>query len=193
MQARLTPICYEEGLHQGAANGCAEFINIATESYLKELLSDIFHRTRCNGETYIKTSGYKRRLEKQEAAWLKGTLQRNAAGLLPIEVEAAAQHQPLNLTDLRLALDLGNSYLSQLRLVSDRLIIGQQVQDEDEFDDGPVLPNGTAPLITNGTVLTNGVHDVEMSDEPPWGWSGGLLSDIDALGSVLDDCLAVGQ
>lgn len=211
IQARMVPICYEEGLVQGAATGCSDFVNVAAETCIRELLADMFHRIRTNGPTFVQTTKYKRRLMRQEISFNKGTLQKDATGLLPIEVEAAASRKPLGLNDFRLALDLGNTFMSQLRLVSDRINIGYRIDDEDDAGIGihaaraaPVV-NGIKGLpkinghLTNGIVNgVNGINGINgaIHDEPEemdWSWSGGKMNDCDGLNSILDECMTIGQ
>ena len=72
----MVPICYEEGVVGGASEGTAAAMNVATETFIKEVLTGIFGRVRSNGPSYVMTSTYKRRLEREEEAWLRVRAQR---------------------------------------------------------------------------------------------------------------------
>jgi transcriptional coactivator HFI1/ADA1 len=200
IQSRMVPICYEMGIGGGAAPGSAEFMNLATETFLKEILADQFGRVRSNGDHYIKTAAYKKRLEKEEAMWLReeGGMVKNAAGLLPVEVEATEGRQPLDMSDLKLALSLGDTYVQQVPFVASKVRDewnsgARDADEEQEFDArGAVKANGVQPPPTmNGHAIGDEMEVDGVADG--WGWSGGSASDRDALGSLLDDCLAVGS
>jgi hypothetical protein len=101
------------------------------------------------------------------------------------------KRKPLSLNDLRLGLSMGNSYLNQMRLVTDRVMVGELVDDEDEqAEDGDDGGNKM-----NGVVMTNGTHDedVHMEDVEGHGWPGATVKDREELGAVLEDLLAVRQ
>lgn len=203
VSARIMPICYEEGLVAGAAPGCAEFVNVAAEAYVKELLADIFMRVRSNGVNYVQTAAFRKRLAREEAAFERAEVKRNAVGLLPCEAEVGAKRKPISLNDLRMCCTLGNSALSQIRLVSDRIMVGDFVDDEDDEGLFEEIERGTGAKM-NGVAapMTNGTHDHDgdtnmtgMDGEilGDWSWVGGAVGDREQLGGVLEDCLAVGQ
>ncbi|KAK7512903.1 transcriptional regulator of RNA polII, SAGA, subunit-domain-containing protein [Phyllosticta citriasiana] len=133
IDARMTPICYEEGIASGAASECASFMNLATETFIKEVLSNILGRVRSNGEDYIKTAAYRKQLQREEELSLSNEVQRNAAGLLPIEVEESRRRKPIDLGDLRVALELGDSYLGQVPLISAGIL--NACYDTDGYDE----------------------------------------------------------
>ncbi|RMZ75076.1 hypothetical protein DV737_g5470, partial [Chaetothyriales sp. CBS 132003] len=115
VQARIVPICYEAGLVSGAGSQCAELIQTATETFLKNMLHDIFNRVRANGPRYengagsgIFTGHFKRQVLKEEAEVSAGRLSRNRDdGMLPVESRAAQNRRPLSVADLRLATAVG--------------------------------------------------------------------------------------
>ncbi|OCL06310.1 hypothetical protein AOQ84DRAFT_343503 [Glonium stellatum] len=188
IEARMLPICYEEGLPSGCAPGAAEFMNIATETYIKEALSNFFGRVSSNGDAYIKTASYKRQLEKEEEKCLRNEIRKNDGGLLPVEVEAASKRPALSMADLKLALELGDGYLGQVPLIAGQIINGGHLDVEFEGREA----NGI-----NGMGAVNGVAyhidtDAMAIDEADWGWQGGGVSDLDTLNGVLDQCLSVG-
>jgi len=98
--------------------------------------------------------------------------------------------------DLRLALETGNTYLSQVRLVSDRIVVGEHVDDEEEgrSDDEEPSSSASARRVNGMTsTMTNGTHDEDVvMEDVDLVWLGGSAADREALGSVLDDCLAIG-
>jgi len=177
----------------GAAAGCADFINVAAEAYVKELMADILARVRTNGANYVQTAAFRKRIRREEDGWERGELTRNAVGLLPCEVEADAKRLPLNVNDLRTAIELGNNYLNQMRLVSDRIMVGD-FMDEDEAATVEETDSGAVKM--NGVLLLNGTHDEDehmMDVDGDWTWVGGTANEREQLGSVLEDLLVVGQ
>ncbi|KAL1633315.1 hypothetical protein SLS56_002948 [Neofusicoccum ribis] len=209
IEARMTPICYEEGIASGATPDAAAFMNIATETFIKEVLSNILGRVRSNGEDYIKTAAYRRQLELEEEKWLQGEVQRNPAGLLPVEIEESKNRKPLNMGDLRIALELGDSYLGQVPLIGAGILNARYYDGEsyeaEKMDIDQLTASTAAARLTNGTIpaVINGVngtaaaaaphHDPdEMMIDDDWGWQGASAKDREAVNSVLDDILATG-
>lgn len=199
---RMTPICYEEGIVGGASDGSAVYMNIATEMFIKEVLSGVLERTRTNGPNYIMTSSYKRQFEQEEEAFLRGELQKNGNSLLPVEQAMASQRPPLGMADFRLSLELGDSYLGHMPLTIER-IMGAYL--EGEFSDemmvdgsGPEdtrMVNGVDPVVNgvNNNTLYGDDDTIMMDDSLDWGWEGATAEDREALDVLLDECLAVGQ
>ncbi len=191
LNARMVPICYEEGVVGGCANGCADLLNIATETYIKEALTDILARVRSNGDNYVKTASYKQQLGKEEDMWLHGEVTKSNSGLLPVELDAGMKRQPLGTEDLQLALKMGDPYLGHMPLFAERIIDSAYMAYDTDVDCRSVDIRIGAKI--NGIALVNGVRDDEMHvNENDWGWQGGTSTDRMALDSVLDDCLAVG-
>lgn len=218
IQARMQPICYELGIGGGASPlaGCAEYLNLACETYVKKVLADVIGAVWSNGPSnsngesnnFIKTAAYKRRLEKEEAMWLReeGGIARNAAGLLPVEVEASEGRKAFDMGDFRLALRTADGLKHQNPLMAARVVEGWSgLPGADWYDDGEdeekheskgaVKVNGVVrpKPVVNG--LTNGTGgdemDIDSTGPDDWGWPGGGAGDREALGSLLDDCLAV--
>ena len=192
----MIPICYEEGLVAGATSGCADLLAVAVEAYMKELLADIYSRVRSNGVNYVQTAAWRRKYRREDELAERKELKRNAVGLLPCEADVGREKRPLGLMDLRLALETGNTYLSQVRLVSDRIVVGEYVDDEEEgrSDDDEPSTSAMAPRLNGITsTMTNGTHDEDIvMEDVDLVWLGGNAADREALGSVLDDCLAIG-
>ncbi|RMD44032.1 hypothetical protein DV735_g1070, partial [Chaetothyriales sp. CBS 134920] len=115
VHARIVPICYEAGLVNGSSSHCAELIQTAMETFLKNMLHDVFNRVRANGPRYdngagsgIFTAHFKRQLTKEEAQASAGQLGRNRDDdLLPVESRVAQNRRPLSVADLKLANAVG--------------------------------------------------------------------------------------
>ncbi|KAF2711367.1 hypothetical protein K504DRAFT_465133 [Pleomassaria siparia CBS 279.74] len=219
IQTRMLPICYEAGLPSGHTNDCAEYMNIATETYIKEALTNLFQRVSSNGGGFVKTAEYKRKVEREEERIARGELGRGVSGELPIEVEERRKRPPLCMEDLRLALELGDSYLGQVPLISGaitnaRFLDAYGVEElamETQGQGRSIVPvangvpnlapvsllNGTADGNLNGNnAALNNYHfnldepTVDFGDD--WTWKGGEVQDVDGLDGVLDGCLAIG-
>ena len=145
MLSRLVPICYEESLPNGCSLSVAEFVITGTEFFLKEFLSSVYARTRCNapgnsgpgsgsmvsgaeaaaGGTQgriIMTGRYRKQLEKEEEGWKNGEVVRSReTGLLPIEAKETANKGPLTINDMKLAIDIGPGLLGNMPLIKHRV------------------------------------------------------------------------
>ena len=206
IQGRIEPISYESGLtgvQQGALQGCAELIEQATEVYVKEMLGALLGHARSNvpGIASVQTSRFRKRLRHEEDDAERGVLQRNAAGLLPVEMEIQANRDALDMQDLRLGLKLDDAFLKTDRFLGEDIMLNQ-------YPDLDLNPKSDSPLFGNGSrasaPATNGVHDkAEEKDAPAdpmdideldFGHFKGITKkDSDLLMSTLDDCLlAVG-
>lgn len=173
----------------GCGTACSDLMSVAAETFVKEQLSDLFRRVRSNGPQYIKTSKFRRKLNKEEEAYDRGEVQRTAYGLLPVETEVESQRRPFNREDLRLAALMGNSFISQSRIIHEKIISAPFVEEEyDEDDDDVHLKNGTR---VNGFARGD-VMDGVQKEETEWGWSGGNWGELKELDGELDDVLAIG-
>jgi transcriptional coactivator HFI1/ADA1 len=198
----MVPICYEESVASGASFPCAEFMAIATETFVKQVLSSVFSRTRHNGPSGtingMMTRKYRRQLEREELGFTRGEITKDlATGLLPVEAKEASIRQPLGVKDLRLALNLGGALLGQMPLVVEE-IMGAYDEDElelerhgyiEELREKAETDKKSAAMITAATTETNGVDAMDIDDE--WEWEGGTLTDRDQLNSLLDECLSL--
>ncbi|KAK3681469.1 transcriptional regulator of RNA polII, SAGA, subunit-domain-containing protein [Podospora appendiculata] len=217
IEARMLPFCYDAGLVSGHAAEAAQFMSIATETYIKEVLSSIFSRTRCNGPgdsgnagfgpngAWVQTHKYHRQLAREEEAFTRGEVTRDKSGLLPIEAKAASERGPLGMADLRIALEMGDCGLSNFPVIAESLIFNYRegelenwddytwVDGRDRRTDGEDVEMGGV----NGTkaeTLPNGInhHDDPMDIDNEMWWEGADDNDGDFLDGVLDSCLAVG-
>ena len=219
IESRMLPICYETGLISGHAPDAAHFMSVATETFVKEVLSSIFSKTRSNGpgasgsagtgggSNWIQTHKYRIQLEQDEEAWLRGEIQRDKNGLLPAEAKAASERGPLGMADVRTALEMGDCGLGQMPVVVQQIMLGYQEGELEAWDEYTYLREGGGITIkerdedvvmgnadfTNGI---NGVNGYDMDDGSingdDWGWEGVETQDTSALDNLLDSCLAVG-
>lgn len=193
IHARMIPICYEESIVSGAGFPCAEFMAIATETFVKEVLSVVFSRTRSNGPSGtingMMMRKYRQQLEREELAFTRGEIVKDAAtGLLPVEAKEASTRKPLGVRDLRLALELGGGVLSHMPLIVDQ-IMGGYLEDELETDK---QDRGDEPAQANydDTRPNNFTDDMDLDDLDSE-WEGGTAADHNQLGALLDDCLSI--
>lgn len=218
----MSPICYENGLTSGHTPDAAQFMSVATETFIKQFLSSVFDRTRCNGPGaggsagsgggagWITTHKYRRQLEREEEAWSRGDIQRDKSGLLPIEAKAASERGPLGMADLQTALELGDCGLAQMPIVIEQVTLGYREGELEGWNEYTMLSEYGEALvdvdkehdvemkgidhISNGLDGANGNPDVEDDqDIEGWGWEGAASNDREALNSILDSCLAIGS
>ena len=183
IQNRIEPICYEEGLvggvAQGVLQGLAEIMEQATEVYLKELVGALYSHSRTNGEGCISSSKYRKQLRKEEDDVDRGAIQRNAAGLLPVELEVQATRQGLTLEDLTLSMQLEDSYIRQDQFLVQKMALNRY----------PDLYMRTEQPMANGVPKEDAVVTDDYADT---NWRGVSKGDAEDLVKVLDECLAFG-
>ncbi|KAL5392941.1 hypothetical protein DPSP01_000633 [Paraphaeosphaeria sporulosa] len=200
---RLLPICYESGLPQGHAPDCADLLNIACENYIKEALTNFFTLVNANGTGYVRTAEYKKRVEREEARVARGEMVRLAGGELPVEHEERRKRKLLCMEDLRLALEIGDSYLAHVPILAgaishSRCLDTPGVEDIYLPPRGKAMANGFNGTKPNPHALnldrdrTRDVGDPMDIDEES-NWQGGSVKDIDDLDSALDAVLELGD
>jgi transcriptional coactivator HFI1/ADA1 len=212
----MLPICYETGLVSGHVPDAAHFMSVATETFIKEVLSSIFSRTRSNGPgasgsagtgggaTWVQTHKYRTQLEREEEACLRGEIQRDKSGLLPIEAKAASERGPLGMADVRTALELGDCGLGQMPVVVQQIMLGYREGEVEAWDDyswpepyvrvvGEDVDADVEMGGVNGVYGINGVNGHAPDDSDDYGWEGADPDDKLALDSLLDSCLAIGS
>ncbi|KAK3377845.1 transcriptional regulator of RNA polII, SAGA, subunit-domain-containing protein [Podospora didyma] len=218
IEARMLPFCYEAGLTSGHVSDAAQFMSLATETYIKEVLSTIFSRTRSNGpgdsgnagfgpgSGWVQTHKYRRQLAREEEAAARGEVTRDKSGLLPVEAKAAGERGPLGMSDLRLAVEMGDCGLANFPIVSKSVVYSYREGELENWDDYTFI-NRHDPhteieedVEMGGTIngekssaLPNGVHPGDQMDidNDMW-WEGADPNEGDFLDGVLDQCLAVG-
>lgn len=188
----MVPICYEESIVSGAGLPCAEFMALATETFVKEVLSVVFSRTRSNGPSGtingMMTRNYRQELEREELAYTRGEIGKDSAtGLLPVEAKEAGNRKPLGVRDLRLALELGNSFVGHMPLIVDQ-IMGGYFEDELETDKQDRVEDGVEPADDDTKYIF--ADDMEI-DEADSEWEGAAMADREQLGALLDECLSM--
>jgi transcriptional coactivator HFI1/ADA1 len=190
-------------------------MNIATETYIKEALMNLFQRVSSNGPGYIKTAEYRRKVDREEDRIAKGELGKTAGGLLPVEYEEMKKRKPLCMEDLRLALVLGDSYLGQVPLMAGSINMDRHLDaygiEEIYPEANPATYNSKTGFLMERTASggvvngVNGVHAagkevngtngwvVELNDLPAEGygevWQGAEVEDMGALDDTLDNIL----
>lgn len=216
----MLPICYETGLVSGHAQDASHFMSVATETFVKEVLSSIFSKTRSNGPGVLGSAGtggganwiqshkYRTQLEREEEAFLRGELQRDKNGLLPTEAKAASERGPLGMADVRTALEMGDCGLGQMPVVVQQIMSGYREGELEAYNDFSWPDNYGPELLVDGIRDedvqmggmngANGVSKVnglkEVHDLPPeiddFGWEGGEHESKTTLDNLLDSCLA---
>ncbi|KAG9946430.1 putative transcriptional co-activator, partial [Aureobasidium melanogenum] len=195
IQARIEPICYEEGvglsavpMTSAALQAIAELLETATETYIKEQLTHWFSATRSNapGDLGPMTAKFKAQMRSEEDAVDRGQLSRSAAGYLPCEQEALARREPLSMDEVRMSMRL-----DETRQRIDPFL-AQEIMDNVEMD-----------MVDTPMAMTNGDHHDEdnkqadsdammIDDDDDLGWEGATAADRDELFGVLDSVLAPG-
>ncbi|PYH47733.1 TADA1 family protein [Aspergillus saccharolyticus JOP 1030-1] len=193
IHARMVPICYEESIVSGASLPCAEYMAIATETFVKEVLSVVFSRTRSNGPSGtingMMMRKYRQQLEREELAFTRGEIVKDSAtGLLPIEAKEASVRKPLGVRDLRLALELGSGVLSHMPLLVDQIMSGY-LEDDLEAEKFDTVDDVVE--ISNDTSGQNIFSDEMEIDDTESDWEGGTTADRVHLSALLDECLSM--
>jgi transcriptional coactivator HFI1/ADA1 len=220
IEARMLPVAYEAGLINGHSGDAAQFMSLATETYIKEVIGGLFSRTRINGPgdsgsagfgshaSWVQTHKYQRQLAREEEAALRGEVTRDKSGFLPVEAKAASERGTLGMADLRVALEMSDAGMAQFPIITKQLLYsyregelegwddyswwdGERVRtDLDELHVGDDIP----PLQATEAKV-NGVappsSDAMDIDSDMW-WEGAESQDMGGLDAVLDSCLAVG-
>ena len=198
VSARMLPICYEESITAGAAPQCAELVSIAAEAYLKDYLGGIFHRTRSNGPVLenglgggIQTAGYKKQLARENTDFKAGKLQKSRdTGLLPVEAREASTRRPLAIADMKAAQTVVKGLFNGIPLIGVQVFEAPHESEQEEWRMERAAEQ--AYLEQRGYTLTHEQNEDGMDiDEDDYGWVGASSGDKEALGSLLEDCLAI--
>ncbi|KAI1036020.1 hypothetical protein LB505_006595 [Fusarium chuoi] len=215
ISGRMLPSCYEAGLVNGHTVDAPQFLSVAVETFIKEVLTQVFSRTRSNGPgesgsagfgvgtTWIQTHKYKRQLEYEEEAAMRGEISRDKSGLLPIESRAASERGPLGMSDLRLSLEMADTGMAQFPVLMTQVIYGYREGELENWDDYTWVCDQPPEAYTDekhdseangGHVfeLANGYPDAMDIDTEAW-WEGAESQDADMLDGILDSCLAAGS
>lgn len=206
---RMLPFCYEAGLANGHVSDAPQLMSVAAETYIKEVLTQIFSRTRSNGPgdsgsagfsmgtTWIQTRKYRKQLGQEEDAALRGEITRDKSGMLPVEAKAASERGPLGMGDMRLALEMADTGMAHFPILMTQVLYGWREGELEYWNDYSWV-HGRRPAIedvadTNeDQALLNGCPDSMDIDHEVW-WDGAEAKDVDMLDGILDSCLVVGS
>lgn len=215
IEGRMLPFCYEAGLVSGHSPDAAQLMLVATETFIKDVLSTVFSRTRSNapgasgstgmdvGTTWIQTNSYKKQLAIEEDASRRGEITRDKGGLLPVEAKAASERGPLGLADMQLAMELADIGMANFPVIATSITYAYREGELENWDDYtwvdeeysklPPAEIARLPSINGGASgdIPNGHVDAMDVDTDVW-WEGTDAQDMSSLDSVLDSCLAVG-
>lgn len=206
----MRPICYETDLTSGHVQDAAQFMSVATETFIKEFLSSVFSKTRINGPgasgsagtgggaLWVQTHKYKTQLEREEEAALRNEILRDKSGLLPIESKAASERGPLSMSDVRTALEIGDCYLGQMQPIVQQVFFAYREGEVEAWNEHSYLDgySGSGQEETDtdvemgGTQHVNGANGINGHDsDDDLGWEGAEAEDGYALDNLLDSCL----
>lgn len=204
----MLPFCYEAGLASGHVSDAPHLMSVATENFIKEVLTQIFSRTRSNGPgdmstagfgigtTWIQTHKYRRQLHREENAAQRGEVTRDKSGMLPIESKAASERGPLGMADVRIALETGDAGLFSFPIIQTQVLYGYREGELENWDDYTWI-NGEEPARLVEEIgaadMSNGHGDAMDIDESEIWWEGADNQDMEMLDNVLDSCLTVGS
>jgi transcriptional coactivator HFI1/ADA1 len=114
IRLRMLPICYEEGIPGGCTHDTASFMNVAAETFVKEVLSSIISRVRSDAPQYVQSEKYKKLTARNR--WVP-------------------QERPLlGMHDMRLSLTLGDNFLTQMPLSMKKIMAGGWYERDYEVD-----------------------------------------------------------
>ncbi|CAM1501081.1 Fc.00g102430.m01.CDS01 [Cosmosporella sp. VM-42] len=212
---RMLPMAYEAGLFGGHTNEAPHFMSVAVETFIKEVLTEVFSRTRCNGPgesgsagfgggtTWVQTHKYRKQLRSEEDAAQRGEIGRDKSGLLPIEYKAASERRALGITDIRIALEMADTGMAQFPVLSTQILNGWREGELENYNDYTWVhgqrPTGFVEELHTAGIngvkphdLANGHPDLMDIDSDSL-WDGAENQDMDMLDGMLDSCLAVGS
>ncbi|KAL1849143.1 hypothetical protein VTK73DRAFT_9938 [Phialemonium thermophilum] len=147
IEARMLSFCYETGLVSGHVPEAVQLMSVATETFIKEVISTVFSRTRANppGESgnaglgpnngWIQTYKYKRQLAREEEAFARGEVQRDKSGLLPVEAKAAGERDPLGMADLGIALQMGDCGMAGFPVIARSVLYSYREGELEDWED----------------------------------------------------------
>lgn len=116
VRLRLLPICYEEGVPGGCSPDTANFMIVATETFVKEVLSQIITRVRSNGPKYVPMDRYRKLAPK--GRW------------------TPPERPLLGMFDVRLSLELGDNFLNNMPNIRKKILCSGWFVRDYEVDPG---------------------------------------------------------
>lgn len=190
-------------------------MNLATETFIKEALASFLGKVAINGDNYVRTGAFKKRVDREERLVERGELIRDPKGELPVETEERRKRKLLCMEDLRLALQLGDGYLGQTPIIAGNITnstfldvpgiedIYPSPQTKKERPNGVINgigqdKSGLAKWLDEGiTVDLKPEGEVDKmqvdGDDEMANWNGGSVGDVNDLDSALDDVLNLGD
>ena len=119
---------------------------VATEQYIKEVLSSVFNRVRANipggSVNSVLRHHFKRQLQREEDDLLRGEISKvSGTGLLPVEAKEASTRQPLAIHDLKLALRVGEIGLGQFPTALAKVANGYEEGEYEALQEQKVKEN----------------------------------------------------
>lgn len=213
ISGRMMPFCYEAGLVSGHSADAPQLLSVATDTFIKEILTQVFSRTHSNGPgetgsagfgigtTWVQTYRYSKQLHEEEELAQHGKLVRDKNGLLPIESKSASERGPLSMADFRLSLEIADTGMSSFPILLAGILNSYREGELENWNDytwigGKQPSREVEELYTTemkggeSNELTNGSWDPMDIDNDPW-WEGAEGQDMDMIDGVLDSCLAV--
>lgn len=182
MQNRIEPICHDEGLigsTQASTQACAELLEQAAEAYIKTVLGELQARSRSNRTGCVQTAKFKHQLQREELELERGSIQRSATGLLPVESEVQLKRDPLSSSDLRLAIEMRDPFMIRDRFLAEKTMLDR-------------YPSYSADVVyMNGDDDSAMDLDAPADDDDLLAWQGATKAATDSLMGVLSECLAV--
>lgn len=201
LHARMIPICYEESLPNGCNADCAEFMATALDHYMKAVISNIVGRVRSDLPGLNSVAGGVITTSAHANAASRGVKQKK---------ESAEARKALGVGDMRVAVSVGGwGELAQMPTVVMGFMNGwnegvlegwvygdggdeEEEEREDEMQRGGKRP-AVRPMVDGLTNGVDGYFDEGEDEDQNWGWAGGAMADRRQLGSLLDECLAIGS
>lgn len=191
IEQRMLPLCYEAKLPSGHHAEAASLLTVAAETFMREMLGEVYALTRANGPgdsgpagfglgtTWIQTRRYRKQLRQEEDAFQRGEITRDKSGLLPIEARAAHERTALSMGDVRLALEVSPCGVQNFPAVAMDVLHGYREGELEHYDkyttldgmEGKILPGDGSSVHhigSNGTLApTNGVTPPEAAAAAP--------------------------
>ncbi|KAF2455316.1 transcriptional regulator of RNA polII, SAGA, subunit-domain-containing protein [Lineolata rhizophorae] len=193
ISARITPICYEEGLANGATTGCSEIINVATEYYIKEVIAAVYFPTRSAAlKTALSTPSQKSSQKQQNSRGKRGA--GKGPSRYPVKSNGGGRTGPITIEEFRLAMELGTGGTSNVPIPFAQMLLAQHEQFDYSSTTAYDPPPAAKPLaiVPGADAQTDAmVADEAEGETDNLGWRGSSARDRQKLVGVLDDCLAV--
>ncbi|KAL8821890.1 MAG: hypothetical protein Q9191_007218, partial [Dirinaria sp. TL-2023a] len=172
----MQPICFEESLPQAFSAPCPEYLSIATEQYLKDVMSAVFFRTRSdlglNGGNEVKTHSLGmglRRPKKRRRSNSNIDAQAQAEREKERKERERWMRRPMNAGDLRFALGRGDLGFGQSKAIVKRVM--SSGWEEGVLEGWSKPPPPPSPLesfdVAPATAEVVAAATADGADQPP--------------------------